>query len=76
MAGQATFSLEDDDLAGADAGSDFLAADLSAEPLPFESLPFEPLPFDADSLEGVLAEESPDGLSLTAELEPFLESVR
>ncbi|MGO8895105.1 MAG: FmdB family zinc ribbon protein [Streptosporangiaceae bacterium] len=38
--------------------------------------PFEPLPFDADSLEGVLAEESPDGLSLTAEPEPFLESLR
>ena len=71
MTGQATFSLEDDDLAAVLAVSDFLAADLSAE-LP----PFEPLPFDADSLEGVLAEESPDGLSLTAELEPFLESVR
>jgi len=74
MTGQATFSLEDDDLAGAGAGSDFLPADLSAEPLPFESLPF-----DADSLAGILAEESPDGLSLaaaSAAREPFLESVR
>jgi hypothetical protein len=70
MTGQATFSLEDDDLAAVLAVSDFLAADLSADPFPFE---------EADSVEGVLAEESSDCLSLTAvaaEPEPFLLSVR
>ena len=70
MTGQATFSLEDEDLAGVLADSDFLGAGLSAEPLPFE-----PLPLEDDSLAGTLTGESPDDLSL-AEPEPFLESVR
>jgi hypothetical protein len=67
MAGQATFSLADEeDLAG----SAFLAAGLS--------LPAEPLLLEEESLD-VVAEDSLAGLSLTAvaaELEPFLLSVR
>jgi hypothetical protein len=70
MAGQATFSLEEDDLEEADAGSDFFA-DLSAEPL-----------LAAESLEVLDEPESPDCLSffsgfseVTGE-DPFLLSVR
>ena len=70
MTGQATFSLEDDDLAGGCRRvSDFLAAGLSADPLPLA----------ADSLEGWPEDDSPDCLSLAAaaaELEPFRLSVR
>jgi hypothetical protein len=61
MTGQATFSLEDEDLAGSDflAGSGFL----SAEPL---------LPLESD-----VAEDSLDVFSLAAaEPEPFRLSVR
>jgi hypothetical protein len=66
MTGQATFSLEDDDLAGLLTDSDFLAG-LSAGPLPLA----------AES-----PEEEPESLvclslvAVAAALEPFLLSVR
>jgi hypothetical protein len=67
MAGQATFSLDEEDLDGATAVSDFFA-DLSADPL-----------LEAESLEVPDEPESLDCLSFfseAAEEEPFLLSVR
>jgi hypothetical protein len=67
MTGQATFSLEEDDLAGVLTDSDFLAA----------GLPAGPLPLAAES-----PEEEPESLvclslvAVAAALEPFLLSVR
>jgi hypothetical protein len=70
MAGQATFSLDEDDLEEAEAGSDFFAG-LSAEPL-----------LEAESLDAADEPESLDDLSFfsdfsaDAEEDPFLLSVR